>query len=81
MPVGTVTWGDPPQTATLRDDLTWEVPGDPDLAGRLDLLYRGVPTGPSAGTPGAIALHDFADMVGGKVRFEPKIADAPGVVY
>lgn len=81
--IGRVTWGDPPRTATLRADGTWECPEIPALGpGLTDRYAESFRSGrPYSGFPGVRELHAFADSVGGSVTLEPRPAGPPDLVY
>jgi hypothetical protein len=81
--IGRVTWGDPPRTAILHGDGTWECPEIPELGpsltDRYEESYRS--DRPYCGFPGVRELHAFAESMGGVVTLEPQPKSPAGVVY
>lgn len=66
--------------ATLGDDLTWSVPGDPGRERFLNAAFGPDRTGPQYGQSGSTQLFDLAAHVGGSVRVPDLPPEPPGDV-
>ncbi len=63
--------------AILPNDLRWQVPTDPVLAGLLNELFPTDPS-PSLGIPGHEAANRAAAWLGGVLTFTPREPAPPG---